>query len=384
LIRLLRTLALGAAVLFLSGCWDMKSIQDTNYVAALGFDFQDGKYVIYTQLLDFSNVSKPDFSKGGTAGNVWSGREEGITVIDAMNQLYRTSQQRVFWGQVSSIVFSQEALKHGVLQYLDGVIRFREIRYTQWVYGTNEPIDRLFTVTPFFNLSPLASILHQPEDNYRQRSYIRPLRLHKMVSQLREPGNSLLLPMLAIDREVWKKNDSPDSKLIVEGVFALSQRNDPVFVKDSELIGLRWMEKDSKRSDLVISQNGEPSASLSIESIRSDIRFDEAGGSFSIQFSCSATIAELVEGMTEQEIERATVETIRSQIRQTFENGRKKGLDLFHLNHELYRKHFPVWSKQTRNGMTSLEEYNLGTIEVSVDLLHSGMYRITKQPKYQY
>jgi hypothetical protein len=61
------TLVLGAVVLFLSGCWDMKSIQDTNYVAALGFDFQDGKYVVYAQLLDFSNVSKPDFSKGGAA-----------------------------------------------------------------------------------------------------------------------------------------------------------------------------------------------------------------------------------------------------------------------------------------------------------------------------
>lgn len=387
MIRSFRAFALGAAVmLLLSGCWDMKSIQDTNYIAALGYDFKDGKYIVYAQLLDFSNVSKPDATKGSASGNVWAGREEGITVIDAMNQLYKTSQQRVFWGQVSSIVFSQEAIKHGVLQYLDGLIRFREIRYTQWVYGTSEPIDRLFTVTPFFNLSPLASILHQPEDNYRQRSFIRPLRLHKMVSELREPGNSLLLPTLTIDREVWKKNGSQDPKLEVTGVHVLTQNEEPVFVQDSELIGLRWMEENSRRGDLVIRKDGKPSASLSIENIQADIQFDEVGSTtqFSIRFSCSATIAEMVEGMTEREIEEGAVEALSSQIRHTFNYGQKKELDLFHLSHELYRKNFPMWSKLTQNGLTSLKDFQLGSIEVKVDMLHSGMYRITKQPKNQY
>ncbi|MBD2864577.1 Ger(x)C family spore germination C-terminal domain-containing protein [Paenibacillus oceani] len=170
------------------------------------------------------------------------------------------------------------------------------------------------------------------------------------------------------------------------GIYFLSQHNDPVFVKDSELTGLRWMEAHSRRGDLVISKDGQPSVSMSIENIRADIRFDEQGGSnrFSVRFSCTATIAELLEGMTEQEIEQETIKAVSSQIRQTFEHGREKGLDLFHLNHELYRQHFPVWSRLTHNGTTPLEDYTLGSIEVSVDLLHSGMYRITKQPKNQY
>ncbi|MBD2864579.1 hypothetical protein [Paenibacillus oceani] len=65
------------------------------FVSLLDTITWDGKYVVYAQLLDFSNVSKPDFSKGGATGNVWSGKEEGITVVDAMNRLYKTSQQRV-------------------------------------------------------------------------------------------------------------------------------------------------------------------------------------------------------------------------------------------------------------------------------------------------
>ncbi|WJH36570.1 hypothetical protein N6H14_12925 [Paenibacillus sp. CC-CFT747] len=57
---------------------------------------------------------------------------------------------------------------------LDAVNRLRAVRYTTWVYATRIPVEKLLTVKGFFNLSPLSTLLYQPEESYRQNSFIPP------------------------------------------------------------------------------------------------------------------------------------------------------------------------------------------------------------------
>lgn len=59
-----------------TGCWDIKTIQDTNYFTAIGFDYQNGRYVVYAQMLDFSSVAKQEAGKAGQPPQIWVGREE--------------------------------------------------------------------------------------------------------------------------------------------------------------------------------------------------------------------------------------------------------------------------------------------------------------------
>ncbi|MDF2720135.1 MAG: Ger(x)C family spore germination protein [Paenibacillus sp.] len=306
----------------LTGCWDMKVIQDTNYVTAIGFDYEDGQYEVYAQMLDFSNVAKQEGGKTGQPASVWSGHEKGGTVIEAMTKLYKTSQQRMFWGQVSSVVFTQKALEHGISDYKDGLIRFREIRYTQWVYGTKEPIDRVFRMLPFFNQSPLGSILHQPEDTYRQLSYIRPLRLQKVVATYREPGATMLLPSLGIADTVWKENGKDDPKLMVDGMFVISDKLPPAWVKDDDLIGLRWMDRDTKRSNVMLRHNGVPAASVTVDSPRAEIEPATDGGgkvAYSVRVRGKYYISELLEQMEKSELEKEVIQVVASEIERTFE-----------------------------------------------------------------
>lgn len=368
----------------LSGCWDMKLIQDTNYVTAVGFDYEDGQYIIYAQMVDFSNVAKQEGGKSGQPASVWSGHEKGGTIVEAMARLYQTSQQRMFWGQVSSVVFTQRALEHGISYYKDGLIRFREIRYTQWVYGTKEPIDRVFLMIPFFNQSPLGTILHQPEDTYRQRSYIRPLRLQKVVATYREPGATLLLPSLGIADTVWKENGKEDPKLMVSGMFVISDKLPPAWVKDDDLIGLRWMDRDTKRSNVMLRRNGVPAASITVDSPRAEIEpaTDREGKTvFSVRVRGKFSISELLEQMEKSELEKEAVKAVASEIERTFEYGKKRGLDLYQLEHTLYRKKFPDWSKLTHNGETRLNAFDLQSVQVELELVHSGMYKVKERGK---
>ena len=73
-------------ILLLSGCWDEKTIQDFHYITAIGIDFKDGEYIVYTQLVDFSAVAKTE-AKPTQAPPVYVGKQKGSSISIAVNKL---------------------------------------------------------------------------------------------------------------------------------------------------------------------------------------------------------------------------------------------------------------------------------------------------------
>lgn len=365
-----------------TGCWDMKTIQDTNYLTAIGFDYQKGKYIVYGQMLDFGSVAKQEGGKQGQPPQIWVGREEGVTVNEAFNNLYKTTQQRVFWGHVSAYLFSTEALKQGIGKYMDGSVRYSETRFTQWIYGTDESIEKIFTMIPFFNVSPMSSILMHPVENYRQRSYIRPFRLYRAAALLREPGYTVMMPTLSVRDDIWEKNQKPDPKLEVSGVFALSGDDKVDWFSESQFKGDRWLEKSTARSPIFVYMNGKPSQSVSIERPKARITPRKDGSLiFDVHVMCKAIIVEIIDEVSEEPLQKQIEKQMADEIEYTFKQGRDRGVDIYQLEHELYRQDFQSWSNLTDNGKQPLEGYQLGHIQVDVQLTHSGMLRMTDKEK---
>ncbi|MGR5963290.1 Ger(x)C family spore germination protein [Bacillus paranthracis] len=144
----------------LSGCWNIKEVQDIYYVAALGIDFKEGKYIAYAQLLDFSNVAKLEGARPDKQPPVWIGRGEGFTITEALNQLYKDAQQRLFWGHVSTIILSERLLRQDIKDSIDFINRYREIRYNILLYATKEPIDDILKTKAFFYI--IGVVYHSP------------------------------------------------------------------------------------------------------------------------------------------------------------------------------------------------------------------------------
>ena len=345
-------LTVGVFLLFsLTGCWDMKTIQDTNYMTAVGFDYQDGKYIVYGQMLSFGSVARQE--GGGFASGapplIWVGREEGATANEAYNKLYRTSQQRVFWGHIGAYLFTKRALSQGSSKFADGAIRSIETRYTQWVYSTDESIESVFSILPFFNGSPLNSILMQPIDNYRQRSYIIPRRLSNVVSNSREPGMTVMLPSLGIADEVWVKNKKPDPKLVVNGVYAVNQHDQLEWFSDKQLQGVRWLNKYTSRTNLVLYKDGKAVQSVSIKpKSRIKPRLDGEQPIFDMEIKAKASISEINEVIDEVTLEKLIAKQIAEEVEMTFNLGKSRGIDLYGLEHVLYRDDFAAWAKTYR------------------------------------
>ncbi|MGG1551553.1 Ger(x)C family spore germination protein [Paenibacillus ferrarius] len=365
--------------LLLTGCWDMKTIQDVNYMTAIGFDYQDGQYIVYGQMLSFANVAKQE-AQSTQVPKIWVGKGYGETVSAAYNNLYRTAQQRVFWGHVGAYLFSQSAIEKGGLRFTDASIRFNETRYTQWIYTTNEPILDLLNVVPFFDVSPLSSILMQPEENYRQHSTVAPLRLYRVSSQLREPGNTVNIPVLGVDRYTWYENGKKDPKLRIEGIVALTKMPHFARLRNEQIVGLRWMNNETVRTTLPVHQNGNAVGVVRIEKPKVHVtpRVTKNLVYFDVQLKGKAIVAEVLKYVPEPELTQLIQEEIKKQIHYTFAEGRKVGADVYSFEHVLYHDRFPDWARLTNKGTKALSDFELGDIQVNVHIIHSGMLRLKK------
>lgn len=361
--------------ILLTGCWDLKDLQEINYLTAIGFDKEDGDFVVYGQMLDFTTVAKTESGKSGTT-SVWVGRGRGKTLILAIDDLYRTSQLRIFYGHVNAIVIGEKLLKDKTEmdQIEQFVSRFYELRFTPWLFGTSEAIDEVFSATSIFDLSPEVSILHQPLETYKQRSVFHPLSVRRYALETNEPSRTALLPSIAFSRGNWSKSNKPQRMLAINGAYAVEGDELLGWFPAERMLGLAWVEPKAYRGPLLLYSGKELQAGLSLEkpkvTIHPRVRGDKA--EYAIKVALSGTLNMSLIPMTESDLERLAANQVREQIRELYNEGLKLDADVLNLATSLYRKNNREWKKLRIGGGLKLTPESLAAIDVSVKIKRTG------------
>ena len=181
-----------------------------------------------------------------------------------------------------------------------------------------------------------------------------------------------MMPTLAIRKDVWVKNEKPDPKLVVSGVYAIAKKNHVEWLSEDQFKGARWLDKSTARTPLIIYMNGKAKLSVSIEKPKARITPRKKGDQllFDIHIKAKAIVAELLENVDEDTLNKQIAKQITEEIEQTFKVGKSSDTDVFQLEHVLYKQAFPEWSKLTSNGEKPLEDYQLGDIKVDIQLSH--------------
>jgi len=380
--RIRKLLLTAAAAIFiammLSGCWDIVDPQDINYFMAVGFDYVDDQFIIYAQMIDFAAVTTPESDKPTQHQPVLVGKGKGETAAQAFNDLYDSVQRRVIYGHVGAVILSENIMKHGLLQDIfDLLSRYQELRYTPWVYGSKGDIEKVLSVSPFFNLSPLASILHQPMEIYRQKSIVPPTMMRQILTDIREPGRTAILPAIDLNDTDWKEDLGPKEMLYLTGIFTFDAYRYTGYFSLDEIQGLRFVAKEIERTPLVIKHEGKIYSEISLNKPKAKITplLEDVRVRFQMQVTMTGNVIEVIEPINEREMEKLASEQIRKEIISTYERALEKNVDIYQLEHLVYLKHNKWWQQHLKGGKLRLDKDSL-EVDVKIDILSSGKLKL--------
>jgi len=347
------------------------------YVTTIGMDYANGKYIAYVQVLNFANIAKAESMDIGKSVPAWIGKGEGKTASEALTSIYPTSQLQLFWGHVKAIILSENLLKQGISETFDALNRYREIRYNILLYGTREPFTELLSQKSILNFSPIDSLLTKPEKSYAQKSLIPPQYSFKYKAHENEPGNSAMLPSLALNRQAWKEDREEKSEFQIDGAYFLNKGKYSHWLSDKDLLGARWIHGKLVISSINVPNDDHPVAVLKMKDPKLRIYpvIKGNGFHFDIQLKLKAEFAEVIEKLPEQEIQKAAEQAVQNEIRMTYQKGIESKCDVYQLSEALYRNHPKAWKQHFQDGDFQLRMDSLQEINVEVHIQHTGKYK---------
>ncbi|MCP1309054.1 Ger(x)C family spore germination protein [Paenibacillus tyrfis] len=378
--RMLRGICMVILLGLLTGCWDAKEIQDINYITALGIDYAQDEYVVYAQMMDFTSVAKQEGGKPSQKASVWVSKSTGLSVNDALQKMYRTAQQLMYYSHINAIIYSEAVLKRGPEVIFDLTNRYREIRYTKWAYSSRESMEKILSVTPFFNESPLSSILHEPKETYKQSSYIVPVQFQRFISYYYERGKSSYLPSLAMNSSIWKENFKSHTLLEIEGCFFMDHSGVlKGFLSQEDLTGLRWVNPKTVRTPVILTHDAKIVASIVVHKPKVVIEPGTSGNKpvFNLHIRLKGSLNELAQNVSEAKLKELAERQIVKDIRNTYEAGIKSQIDVYDLGYSLYLNNPAKWKMYFgKDSKFPLQRASLQTIDVQINIENTGKYHL--------
>jgi len=280
----------------LAGCWDTTEPERMVYVHGLGIDYKDQQYTVYLQILNPRLLAKSEVASGASGTKVEVGRASGKTIDDAIFKLYKSSQRRIFWGHLSFVLFTEEALKaEGIQATTDLLDRYRETRYRLWMYATNEPLLDVLTAVPIMEMSTALSRLSDPLATYEQSSFVKPIDMRELFILLNEPPYEANIPYINLIKEnIWKTEKKSHPVIQIKGIASIKNKKLQKVIKNQNIYGLRWMTKDMEREALNLSANGFSDVSLLINKVKVKIKpiVKQSNIQFAISIKADAVLRE--------------------------------------------------------------------------------------------
>lgn len=352
----------------LSGCWNSKEIEKMFYIQSVGIDYKDGRYEVYAQLVNFKNLSK-ESGGGGKESLTFVGKGVGENIDLAFHNLYKSTQRRLFWGHLSSIVFTEAGFKNGFQESIDLFSRYPETRYTVWIYTTRVPIQDVLTAYPIMETSTIFSRLGEPIDSFRQSSWIESIQMHKVIVSVDEPGKTAIIPEIKIG-EKWKTQKEPHRSLMIDGVSMVKKGKINGWMEGDDLLGLRWFNKEVYRipvklikDDIII---GTFIARKSNEKITHEVTDGKV--KFNLHLKIEGNIINIKKDETLKGLQEMAEKEIKKEIGKTYQIALEKGnSDIYQLEDYLYRNDNNVWQKVNEDGyFLSKDSIEKITVDVTI------------------
>jgi len=357
---------------FLTSCWDVNEPNRMLYIYGLGIDYVDGKYNVYAQIIDFGNIAKSE-QPNPQAVQTEIGHATGDSLDEAVFNLYRSTDIKIYWGHLTFIVYSENVLKENKANAVTDIfIRYHETRYKTWIYTTQESVKDVLLLTPIFNRSMSIFRLADPKNSFEQESSVEPIDLRKLLIRLNEPSHEVVIPNVKIV-ETWETEEKVDKATEMGSISVLSPQGLQGFFEEEEARGLRWMTKETERGEIIVKED-DGTLTIILSNPKLDIKPIVKGTDikFDIDIKLTASVSSLESSISDKEVMDQAKKTVEKEVKDTFAAALEQNIDIYRLSEVLYRGDVRSWKAVQKDGKIPLSMNSIRKMKEEIDKVTSS------------
>lgn len=372
--------------IFLSGCWDMRELNELGLVMAVGIDKakDSGNFIVTAQIAKPQSAASQGGKGGGGGGEppVWIGSGEGKTIFEAIRNIAKTSSRRVMWAHNNIIVIGKSLAEEDITPVVDFFTHNPELRMKTWVAVSHEDAAAIVSAQTGIENIPGISLAELFRYHELASESVASDMLH-VFSDYKSESRQPLLSMMRI-----KKGQNSEGREEIELSGAAIFKGSKMLGETSpeETRGLAFIRKETKNAVIVVSGYEGEKQKVSVElkntkiNIRSEIKGDMPNITISVTTDGSVSEEDKVSDMTIEELKTkvgaAAGREIEREIRMGIDKVQKDyKSDVIGIGRVVHIQHKEEWDKNLRKKWDDMYPQIPITVNAAVNITNSVLYQ---------
>ncbi len=295
--------------LLLSGCYDMREINEIGLVMEVGIDKLSDGTEGFEVTVQIANPKQGSGKQGGSEGGVsksWVCSGTGATIFEAVRELSKVASKRVMWAHNNIVIVGEELAKSNITPVLDFFTHNTELRMKTWIVVSHGKakdylkakivsgelagleVSNLFRYQKLVANSAASEILHVYSSFKQENSH---------------PLMSGLLLTESENKSGEKSSEGPEKQLKLSGSAVFKGSKMLGWLTDEETRGINWVLENTENTIVSVRTKEATNYNVAIETrkVKSKINSTIVSGvpHFTIDISGTGDIVE-EDGTTEK------------------------------------------------------------------------------------
>ena len=350
--------------LFLTGCYNYKELNKIAIVSSISIDKKDNKYLVGAQVL---NVKPKDDSN---SSNVIVYEEEGKTIEEALRNITKKANKKLYGGHLSKLVISEEVAKDGIIDIVDLFQRLPEIK-DEFTITISKGIDanKVIKVMTSPESIPADFVKNVIESADVDSALTHSSKLDEFVSYYLKKNIDPVITVLEVkdydkDGTTLKNNEStyPKTKIVLDYVGITYKGKLESYLNKNETIGYNFIRDNIDQMVIPIKCDKDNYASISILNSKTKVKVDKNYDiTFNIENKSALNEYNCKNNINKKDLEQDTNKMIKKYINKTLKKQDKSKGQFLGLKRYIYLK-YPKYNN---------EEYKV-KIKIKTNITRTG------------
>ncbi|MBD8028525.1 Ger(x)C family spore germination protein [Ureibacillus sp. Re31] len=370
-------------VIFLSGCWDKKELNEIAVVMGVGIDKVEEGYKITAQV-----IKPPPKENGSTSGSelpTWSVTATGKSVLGTIRNLNELSPRRLYWAHLQIIIFGDAMAREGITPATTWFERDRDSRAGALITVTPGTAEDLLNSKIELGDVPAKSMAELIDGSEMRGINALDVQLRDLMSILSTPGIELTLDVIR-PKEIRGQVETFE----VDGVAVFDQGKLQGYIYGPETTGTQIM--NSKLNYTIIEGKcpkggADEVFAFQITDFQSKVKPKLKGDTITVNVDVTlegnlldqTCGIDLLQPEQSKLVEKEITHFIKKNIEGEFRIAKEMNSDIYGIGRDLRRYHPDYWAKIS-DSSAYLDQVKFD-IKVESEVRRSGLIIDTTQEK---